>query len=146
MQVSFLVATEKLPYSADCISTNSLLVFGGHIPVATKLGDLAGPKIITNAQTLAILIVTYSESNHFNLHFVRDVMPDQQWIRFFMKRPAAPPAFCPRFLLPEPNKSKLNTGFHEKSEALLIKDKIHSTINVTSRSPHRSSVKGGGDL
>ena len=38
-----------------------------------------------------------------------------------MKRPAAPPAFCPRFLLHEPNKSKHNTDFHEKSEALQIK-------------------------
>ena len=56
MQVSFLVATEKLPYQADCISTTSLLVFGGHFPVATKLGELAGPKIITKTQTLAILI------------------------------------------------------------------------------------------
>ena len=37
-----------------------------------------------------------------------------------MKRPAAPPAFCLRFLLPEPNKSKHNTDFHEKSDALVI--------------------------
>ena len=47
-----------------------------------------------------------------------DCESNEQWIRFFMKRPAAPPAFCPRFLLPEPNKSKHNTEFHEKSEAL----------------------------
>ena len=37
-----------------------------------------------------------------------------------MKRPAAPPAFCPRFLLPEPNKSKHNKDFHEKSDPLVI--------------------------
>ena len=52
MQVSFLVATEKLPYYAL-----PLLVLGGLFPVATKLGELAGPKIITYAQTLAILIL-----------------------------------------------------------------------------------------
>ena len=47
-------------------------------------------------------------------------MLHNQWIRFFMKRPAAPPAFCPRFLLPEPNKSKHNKDFQEKSDPLVI--------------------------